>query len=197
VQALLVFEELLKSGATDLYLAVTLPGERRFLADPGVQTLLERHSIALELDAERGILNGVPLGSQRTVVASEFAAPSSESSTGTLSATAGPATIWAFEFDADDRLSEAAVHADNLTRYTPYRLVLVGHPKWRPTPADSIAALGSPEDSQPTDDGGLRMTWRFSTHRLILQFTPPREPRPPGIAQGSAVLRFLHLTTAN
>ncbi len=40
-QAYAILSEILKSGARDLYLAVTLPGERRFLADPRVHEIIE------------------------------------------------------------------------------------------------------------------------------------------------------------
>ena len=58
-QAYLIFEELLRSGARDLYLAVTLPGARRFLAEPEVQAILWRYAVPLEVDVREAALMGV------------------------------------------------------------------------------------------------------------------------------------------
>ena len=51
-QALLILREILRSDARDLYLAVTLPGERRFLAEPEVWAVLDAHRISMEIDLE-------------------------------------------------------------------------------------------------------------------------------------------------
>ncbi len=52
-QAYAILREILKSGADDLYLAVTLPGERRFLADPEVHQIIEEFSVDLTIDVEQ------------------------------------------------------------------------------------------------------------------------------------------------
>jgi len=50
-QAFLILREVLKSGARDLYQAVTLPGERRFLGEPEVWELLDEPRTLDELVA--------------------------------------------------------------------------------------------------------------------------------------------------
>ena len=41
-QAFAIFEAILQGGAQDLYLAVTLPGEKRFLLEPKVQAIIKK-----------------------------------------------------------------------------------------------------------------------------------------------------------
>ena len=44
-QAFAIFRAVLSSGARDLYLALTLPGERRFAAEPEVQSIIEEYVV--------------------------------------------------------------------------------------------------------------------------------------------------------
>ncbi len=188
-QALLILEELLASGAIDLYLAVTLPGERAFLADPEVQSVINRHARALDLDPLAGTFNGIALGDSRADVVAALSAHSPDPSKPTLSASAGPAVIWAFQFDGADRLAEVILQTDNLSRYTPYRLRIGDGLDWRATPAAAVAALGPPRTMKPADDGSMAASWDYPNHRLTLFFATPREPRPDGVPEGAAMIR--------
>ncbi len=195
VQALTVFESLLQSGARDLYLAVTLAGERRFLADPGVRTLLERHTIELDLDVARGAMRGVAIGAPRDEVIAAFEVPPTRGGTSALSAAAGPAVIWAFAFDCEDRLREMAFEVDHMMRYTPYRIRLAGHPGWQPTPASTLAALGPP-DQRRTSQDGLSWGWRFEDHVVTMEFSSGARSDLLGLPQGAASLGLLEIVRA-
>jgi len=193
-QALMIFSAILQSGARDLYLAVTLPGERRFLADPEVHAMLAEHAVALEVDVEKASVLEVALGDSRERVEEALDAGSSDGSATALTASAGPALIWAFVFDEDRRLAEIVLQADNLLRYTPYRIQLGKGVDWKATPAAAIAAWGPPTTTIDTPDHGLAMTWVLESHRLILEFANPREPRPAEIPEGAAMLRAATLS---
>lgn len=197
VQALTIFEELLKGGARDLYLAVTLPGEKRFLADPGVQTLLERYAIPIALDPQSGSLGGIGLGAARDEVVASFSVPLDPGNRRSLSASAGPATIWGFAFDTGGRLAEIVVQVQNLERYTPYRLTLAGQPDWVASPAATVAALGPADKILASVPGQLAMEWHNEGARLRFDFAEARAPRPPDIPEGSAVAQVIRLTNAD
>jgi tetratricopeptide (TPR) repeat protein len=192
-QAFAILTELLRGGARDLYLAVTLPGERRFLDEPEVQSILDRHSVPLEIDVERGALLGVALGVDRETAVAALAAVSADPNAPALTASAGPALIWAFVFDSDRRLAEIIVQAENLVRYTPYRLQLGPAIDWRAAPATVIASWGQPATTAVAADGGVSMTWEHQDYDLTLDFATPRQPRFPGISEGAAMLRSVHL----
>ena len=193
-QAYSILREILKSGARDLYLAVTLPGEKRFLADPKVIQIIEEYAVPLSVDIKRGLVHGVGLGTSREVAVDKLHARSSDPTSNALTASAGPALIWAYVFDADHRLEEIVIQADHLFRYTPYRLSFDQDLGWSLTPAAAIAAWGPPNRTEPTGDHEMLVSWRFDSHLVDLRFGRPREPRPPGIAEGVAVLRSIHLT---
>jgi tetratricopeptide (TPR) repeat protein len=192
-QSFAILNELLQGGARDLYLAMTLPGERRFPGEPEVQSILDRNAVQLELELERGALLGVALGDNRVTTVDTLAAGSADPNAPVLTASAGPAMIWAFVFDTDRRLVEIIVQAENLVRYTPYRLQLGPGIDWRSTPASVIATWGQPTRTSVGDDGGIMMTWDQRDYDLSLDFAKPREPRPPGISEGAAMLRSVHL----
>ena len=191
-QALMIFEEILKSGARDLYMAVTLPGEQRFRADPEVRAVLAEHVIPLEVDIDNASVLGVSLGDSRVQVQALLEAESSDESATALTASAGPALIWVFVFDRDQRLVEIVLQADSLFRYTPYRLRFGDGVDWRATPAAAVAAWGPPAQMIDTPDHGLAMTWNLPSHRLTLEFASPRRPRLEEFPEGSAML---HLAT--
>jgi tetratricopeptide (TPR) repeat protein len=193
-QAYAILSEILKSGARDLYLAVTLPGERRFLADPRVQEIIEEFSVDLAIDVEQARVLDVSLGDNRSNAVAKLEARSSNPEAPTLTASAGPAVIWAFVFDADQQLDEILLQAENLFRYTPYRLRFGDNLDWRLTPAAAIAAWGPPQHTAATQDGGITVIWEQQGHRLSLDFGRPRPPRPPGISEGAAMLRTVRLT---
>lgn len=193
-QAYAILREILKSGARDLYLAVTLPGERQFLADPEVHEIIDEFAVAMTVDVERARLLGVGLGDSRDAAVEALEARSSDPTAPTLTASAGPALIWAFAFDAEQQLHEIVLQADNLYRYTPYRLQFGKGMDWRLTPAAAIAAWGEPSDIASTRDDGIVATWDYPGHRLTLDFGRPRAPQPPGVPEGAAVLRAIRLT---
>jgi tetratricopeptide (TPR) repeat protein len=192
-QAYAILREILKSGARDLYLVVTLPGERRFLADPEVHEIIEEFSIALEVDVESAHIFGVGLGDDRGHAISALEARSSDPNAAALTASAGSALIWAFVFDAEQRLEEIVLQAENLFRYTPYRLQFGDALDWRLTPAAAIAAWGPPSHTATSQDDGMAASWDHPGHRLTLDFGRPRPPRPPGIPDGAAMLRTVRL----
>lgn len=192
-QALGIFEEVLRSGGRDLYLAVTLPGERQFLSDPEVLDLLEEYAQPLEIDLEHGALLGVELGENRAQVAQTLSSRASDPSKQALTASAGPALIWAFTFDSEQRLSEVLVMAEALFRYTPYRLQLSNGLDWRATPASAAARLGPPASTETGEQGSLTMTWNLPGFVLYLNFGQPLPPRPPWSPEGAAILQSLYM----
>jgi tetratricopeptide (TPR) repeat protein len=196
-QSYAILRKILESGARDLYLAMTLPGERRFLTDPKVQQIIQDHVIPFEIDVEHARVLGVGLGDSRRVVVDTLEAQSSDLSASALTASAGPALIWAFSFDAEQRLQEIVLQAENLFRYTPYRLHFSEAIGWDVTPAEAIAAWGTPAILTTAQDQGIVATWEFSGHRMTLDFGRPRSPRPLGIADGTAWLRTIQLTRQN
>lgn len=195
-QAFLIFEELLRSGARDLYLAVTLPGSRRFLAEPEVQALLARYAVRLEVDVRGATAMGVALGDGRDAVIKHLAATASDPSSRALTAEAGPAVIWAFAFDDSQRLSEIVLYAGNLLEFTPYRLQFAGGIDWTATPAAAIAAWGPPTSILSGEAGGIGMTWDFGSHLVNVNFGPGGAVRPPDHPPGAAMIRTVRLRTA-
>ncbi len=194
-QAYLIFGELLRSGARDLYLAVTLPGSRRFLAEPEVQALLARYAVPLEVDARAATAMGVALGDSHDAVIKHLAA-AADPSARALTAEAGPAVIWAFAFDDFQRLSEVVLYAGNLLEYTPYRMRFAVGIDWTATPAAAIAAWGPPSSMLSGDDRSISMTWDFETHKMTIGFGDPGAARPPDHPQGAAMIRILRLKAA-
>ena len=192
-QALAIFREILASGAKDLYLAVTLPGERQFLADPEVRSILAEHAVPLDVDPQQGTVMGVTLGEDRERVTAALSARSADQTAPTLTATAGPAFIWGFVFDAEQRLVEIILQAENLLRYTPYRLRFEDEVDWRATPATAASLWGPPTEMTTDNDDGVEMIWDFEGHRLALGFARPRGPGPIDVAEGAAVLRSVRL----
>ncbi|MCW8984662.1 MAG: tetratricopeptide repeat protein [Thermoanaerobaculales bacterium] len=193
-QAYAILRELLKSGARDLYLAVTLPGERRFLADPRVREIIEEFSVDVPTDIERARIFGVGLGDSRSDAVARLDARSSDPEAPALTASAGPALIWAFVFDPEQRLEEILLQAENLYRYTPYRLRFDDKLDWSLTPAAAIASWGPPSHTANSREDGIAVSWDFPGHRLTLDFGRPRPPGPLGLSQGAAMLRTVQLT---
>jgi tetratricopeptide (TPR) repeat protein len=192
-QAYAILREILKSDARDLYLAVTLPGERSFAVDPEAQAIISEHAVPLEVDPERAEALGLSLGDQRETAIEQLGIQVSSSDVRALTASAGPALIWAFMFDDGQELDEILLQAENLLRYTPYRLRVGETLDWRATPAAAIAALGPPESTSSSVDEGITMTWGRFEHELILDFGTPRHPRPLAIPEGVAMLRNVQL----
>jgi len=190
-EALELFEALVASGARDLYLAVALPGERQFLADPRPWEIVARHARDLPVDLERGRALGVVLGmpaeeAARTVPGWPAAAGPE------VAARAGPHVVWAFRL-AEGRVAEIAIQVENALRYTPYRLRLACGLDWRATPEALERLLGPPRARAPGEAGSVRELWRFGRVEAGLEFGPPRQPAPPGIAPGSRLLRVIRL----
>jgi len=192
-QAYAILREILKSGAFDLYLAVTLPGERRFLADPEVHQIIEEFSVDLAIDVERARILGVGLDDSRSDAVERLAAQSSDPEAPALTASAGPALIWAFVFGADQQLEEILLQAENLFRYTPYRLRFDDKNDWNLTPAAAIASWGPPSHTGASQEDGIVISWDYPGHRLTLDFGRPRPPRPLGLPEGAAMLRTVQL----
>jgi len=191
-QALLIFREILKSGAHDLYLAVTLPGERKFLSDPEVWALVEQYAVPIGLDLETGSVFEVSLGQSRQEVETAFGANSGSSGGRALTAQAGPHLVWGFAFDDDGGLSEVVLQVENLVKYTPYRLGFGGS-DWRASPAELGALLGPPTATSTDSDHVLVMSWTRPEFTIAAAFGHPRPPRPPSIADGVAMLRMIRI----
>ncbi len=192
-QAYAILREILKSGARDLYLALTLPGERQFASEPEVHSIVSEFVIPLELDVGRGRILDVSLGDRREDAVNRLKARSSSPEAPVLTAHAGPALIWAFLFDGDQRLDEVLLQAENLLRYTPYRLQFDDGLGWQTTPAAAIAVWGPPDETTPSVDDGITMTWKKPHCLVVLDFGRPRRPRPPFASEGAAMLRTVQL----
>jgi tetratricopeptide (TPR) repeat protein len=193
-QAYAILREILKSGARDLYLAVTLPGERLFLADPRVREIIEEYAVDLPTDIERASVFGVGLGDTRSDAVAKLDARSSDPEAPALTASAGPALIWAFVFDPQQQLSEILLQAENLYRYTPFRLRFDNGLDWSLTPAAAIASWGPPSHTVNSQGDGIAVSWDFPGHRLTLDFGRPRPPVPLGLPEGAAMLRTIQMT---
>jgi tetratricopeptide (TPR) repeat protein len=191
-QAYAIFREVVASGATDLYLAVTLPGERAFLADPVVWNILDELATPVVVDLDRGALLGVGLGQSRAEVETLFGADPATSGD-TLTARAGPYLTWAFGFDEDGRLTRVMMHNEHLLRYTPYRLQLGSAIDARSTPETATAALGAPVSTSVDGDDLVLMVWQRGDLRLTLEFAEPRPPAPPGAPVDRPMLRVVRI----
>jgi len=191
-QALAIFREILRSGARDLYLAVTLPGERAFLQDPEVWRLLEANRQPASLDLEQGRFLGVELGQTRASVVAALGVPEG-SPTGVLSAHAGPKLLWALSFDDEGRLTEILVHGEHVLKYSAYRLDFGTRLDWRASPEVAAAVLGPPVTDRVDRGGDRVLTWTTSAVRVELAFGPPEAPRPAPLADGVDLLRLITL----
>jgi tetratricopeptide (TPR) repeat protein len=186
-QALAIFEEVVRSGAPDLYLAVTLPGERSFLADPEV-----RHARPISMSLHHGTFEGIRPGQQRRSVEDALGVRSPDPSSPTLVARAGPEMIWAFRFSQAGTLEEIAVRAELLLRYTPYRLRFAGGLDWSLGPEQAIAELG-PAGSTTTAEGSLALAWDLPDLSLSLVFGRPTGPVPPTLGGDHLVLQLVRI----
>jgi tetratricopeptide (TPR) repeat protein len=192
-QAFTILREVVRSGARDLYLAVTLPGERSFLGDPEVWKILEQGSIPMHLEIDQRSIHGIRVGDTRAAVAAILQAPTRAATGSKLIARAGPYPIWSCSFSTEDRLTEVVLHTENLVKYTPYRLH-IGDGDWRITPANALSAFGATADSSTDEVQNLDLIWRFPGLELVLTFGRPRPPRPPVLDDNVAMLRMVRLT---
>lgn len=193
-QAYTIFREVVASGATDLYLAVTLPGERAFLSDPVVWSILDELATPVVIDLDRGSLLGVELGQARSSVEQRFGAKT-ETAGDTLTARAGPYLTWAFGFGESGALTRVMLHNEHLLRYTPYRLQVGSAIDSRSTPEAATAALGAPISTSSDGDELVAMEWLKGDLRLTMEFAPPRTPAPPGAPADRPMLRVVRLET--
>jgi tetratricopeptide (TPR) repeat protein len=194
-QAYAIFREIIASGATDLFLAVTLPGERLFLADPTVWSILDELDRSVDVDLDRGALLGVEIGLSRAEVERRLGATAASPGEA-LTARAGPNLTWVFAFDDSGALNRIMLHNENLYRYTPYRLRFSDLLDWRSTPAAATRSLGAPMSTATAGDDHVVMVWDRETVRITFEFAPPRSPAPPGMAPDGAVLRVARIEAA-
>lgn len=191
-QAYAIFREIVASGATDLYLAVTLPGERAFLSDPEVRSILDEGATTVAVDLDRGSLLGVELGRPRAEVEKTLGvAP--DTTGDTLTARAGPYLTWAFGFDDEGNLDRVMLHNEHLLRYTPYRVEFDSAIDFRSTPEAATAALGAPASTSTSGDDVVVMVWKRATVKLTLEFAKLRSPAPIGVSQDRPMLRVVRL----
>lgn len=186
-QAFTIFEAILQGGAHDLYLAVTLPGEKKFLLEPEIQAILKRYAQPLVVRPESATIQGVQLGQDRLNIAGGLGieAPGGES---TLVARAGPFLTSIFSFDENDRLNEIILNTEHLNRYTPFILDLEDGISWTSTPITCIGGLGGAHQSSTTADGALILTWDFPEASLDLVFS-----RPDNNKKGAAILEIIRM----
>lgn len=195
-QALTILEAVLKSGARDLYLAVTLPGESAFLVDDEVRQLIDNHAIPIILDPDTGTVNGVELGMAREEVARILHAPEGPESKRVLTARAGPHPIWSYTFSGADTLDGIVLRNEMLLRYTPYRL-LIGDLDWSATPAAITSLLGAPDDTSFDEHNHVTMSWQSASMALTMVFGDPLPPRPVGVRENVAMLKFVQITSVD
>jgi tetratricopeptide (TPR) repeat protein len=191
-QAYAIFREIIASGATDLYLAVNLPGERLFLADPEVWSILNELARTVNVDVDRGALLEVEMGMPRTEVLRRLGAPPGPVGEA-LTARAGPYLSWVFAFDEADALTQIMLHNEHLYRYTPYRLQFSDQLDWQATPAAATRTFGAPVSTSRSDDEIVIMVWERDRVRLTFEFAQPRSPTPPGLAVDEPVLRVVRM----
>ena len=192
-QAFAVFEAILSSGADDLYLAVTLPGERAFLGEKQVHTILSKHERPLIIRPEQGTVQDLHLGASRAEVASTLSLEGTPDGS-TLTARTGPLPTWILSFGSSGELRDIALNARHLDRYTPFRLDLSDDLTWDSAPGRFIENLGTPSSSAYPDERSLLLTWRYPGTVFELLFSRPagdldrparlelirlRLPRPP------------------
>jgi tetratricopeptide (TPR) repeat protein len=191
-RAYAIFREIVASGATDLYLAVTLPGERRFLADPAVRAILDELHRVVEVDIETGGVFGIELGQPREEVERRLGVPAAAPESA-LTARAGPYLTSVYGFDEAGALAQIMLHNEHLLRYTPFRLRLSGDLDWRSAPESATRALGAPVSTAGAEGGIVVMVWEREAVRLTLEFAPPRPPAPTGLAADRPVLRVVRI----
>lgn len=189
-QAYAIFRELVASGATDLYPAISLCGERAFLGDPEVWRILDELATPVEVDLDAGSALGVSLGQTRPEVERRLGLRP-ESYGETLTARAGPYLTWAFGFDPTGALNRMMLYNEHLVRYTPYRIHVSDDLDWRATPEAATSALGAPASTAATDDGIVVMGWDRDALRITLEFAPPLSPAPPEIDADQPILRVV------
>lgn len=187
-----IFREILSSGATDLYLAITLPGERNFLSDPVVTQLLGEFTVPLNANIDRGSVLEVELGQPRTEVETRLGAESGADGTA-LTARAGPYLTWVFGYDESDSLAQIMLYNEHLVRYTPYRLDLGSSVDWRATPETATANFGAPASTTRDGEDIVVMVWNRGGVRMTLEFAPPRQPIPSGLSSDRPCLRVVRL----
>jgi len=195
-QALMIFREVVRSGATDLYLAVTLPGERGFLADPEVWSIIDEQARELEVDIEGGGFIGVRLGQERSAVEHTLRTLAEEAESTSLAARAGPMILWAMLFDEAGTLAEVLIDAEHLVKYTPYRLRLGDELGWNSPPAEAVSRLGPPMETSSDEQGGLSFIWQRGEHRVALEFGRPEPPIAAHLEDGAAMLRSVRMWIA-
>lgn len=191
-QAYAIFREVLASGATDLYLAVSLPGERAFLADHRVWAILDEMQRPVEVNLDEGSLLDVALGDRRPEVEAALGVPSGAAGDA-LTARAGPYLTWVFGFNESESLSQIMLHIENLVRYTPYRPRFNPDLDWRSRPQDATAALGAPVSTSAADDDVVVMRWRRDGVAVTMEFARPRRPAPPEVDPRQPALRVVRL----
>jgi tetratricopeptide (TPR) repeat protein len=187
-----VFREILRAGARDLFLPVALPGERQFLAEPRVWELLSEYEIDLPISLTEGTVLGATLGMDRGTAARAIGAPDDDPTRSVLSARAGPKMLWALRFDSGSRLQEVVISAENLFRYTPYRLRFACGLDWRATPELAVEKLGLPATMDGAEDS-IMMTWEWDGASASLIFGPPLPPTPPPLSHADHALLTVRL----
>ena len=186
-QAFSLFEAIVSSGAEDLYLAVTLPGERAFLKEQEVRRILSENARPLIIRPEQGTVQALRLGASRAEVAAALGLEETPDES-TLTARTGPLLTWILSFGSSGELRDIALNARHLDRYTPFRLDLSDDLTWDSAPGRFIENLGTPSSSAYPDERSLLLTWRYPGTVFELLFS-----RPAGDLDRSARLELIRL----
>lgn len=185
----------LEAGVTDLYLDVTLPGERAFLGDPAVWQVRDRHAAGLAIPVHGGEGEGAVIALGQTRDEAAAAAPGACRWEGSsLVLEAGPHRVLELSFDDAGALAAVAIDAGALLRYTPYRLDLGGGLGWWSAPDELVEKLGAPASFEPLPEGGVRMRWQIDGASLSVELGAPGPVRPAPIPAGRAMVRRVELS---
>jgi tetratricopeptide (TPR) repeat protein len=195
-EAFALFEQILRSGAQDLWLPITLCGEDRFLAEPRARQLLREYARTLPIDLQAGGLAGAQLGDSRDAVVAALGA-SGGGDGRYLSARSGPVLLWSLEFDDDNRLIGATVNVTGMVRYSTLRPSLDNRLDWRATPAAAADVLGSATSRHTSEGDSITMTWQLDTVDVEMVFaagTSQLVPEAAADRSGQLHLELLRVT---
>ncbi len=193
-EAFAVFEQILRSGAQDLWLPMTLSGEDAFRTEPRVQALLEQYTRTLPIDLGTGALAGARLGQPRSDVVAAFGAVDVEEGR-FVSARSGPIVLWSLEFDAHDQLIGIIVNVTGMILYSPLRPAFGGQLDWRAQPHDATAVLGPPIESHNPTGSLQTLTWQIDRVRTEMDFEvlPPHSKAGPTDTQSPPRMQTVRL----
>ena len=191
-EAFALFEQVLRSGAQDLWLPISLSGTTQFLEQERTQQLLQQYARLLPIDLRRGRIAGAALGMARTDVKAALGALTADDGRFLL-ARAGPVMLWSLEFDQSDRLVGAVVNVAGMLRFSSLRPSFEQGLDWRATPGALTSTLGPPIRQDDDQNGQLSLEWQRDTISLLITFAPATQPTPPGVGSHSQLIQSVRL----